>query len=245
MIPGMPDQTLDVKNLTPDKLYGYVIDMITSGYAELPNYVYVMSDFLTVGTHKFNEDLAKTRGWSNRIMGMLQQARQVNAHVATMAKGKTRIYETDLVRYITTADKAVFKGLDASERKLLAAQNCTPAYEEAAKWETLRLEMKAYIDALEDRQKDLHVARQDLRSQLWAVRLHGVLGELAKEAQDGDSSGAPAWLMAQQGGGSRPFTGSPQTTLLAVDPPPDGEVVERDYDIDALLAEGQSNGHIR
>lgn len=178
---------INPKLLSDRELYEYVTAMIRDGYEELPNYTYVMPDMLTVGVHKFNADLILTRGWQNRILGMLQQARQIKAHASAMAEGKKRLHEYDISDYITKESNRIkLKGLDASERKIAARRACSESEEVADEWNRLVGELRAYVDVLEEKLRNLGEAKNDLRAQLWAVRVHGVLGELSHEARSDD-----------------------------------------------------------
>lgn len=224
---------LNPSSFTDQQLYEYVAKMLAEGYSELEKYSYSMRDHLTVGMSHFGEDLTLLRAWNNRVLGMLQQARQINAPVQRMSQGKRRLYECSVAEWTRNAKVAgELSGLDGSERKALARANCSSNEEDAERWEELKTALRSYIDSLEDKQKDLTTARNDLRAQLWAIRVHGVLGEFSKEARD-DEFG--------EGSVSKSKVSSAST--LAIPPPPqttpvflsEGGGKPQDVDVDVLL----------
>lgn len=185
-VPSVP--AIDPSRMSADDLYQYVYRLIEGGYAEISHYSYVMGDLLTQGVVQFQVDLARARAWNNRILGMLQEVRQVSSQVSRVTQGKARIFNNAQMSWLTTQRKsqALPKGMDAAERKALARLSCEQEEKETEKWDKLKLEIREYIACLKDKQSDFAEAKQDLRAQLWAVRVHGVLGELANDGKTGD-----------------------------------------------------------
>lgn len=178
---------LDPARLTPEQLFGHVNSIITKGYEELTMYNFVMEDLLTKGTQYYILDLNRARAWNNRVLGMLQEIRQVSATVSKIAMGRERLLEVAIGDWLTTQkrESTLPKGLDANERMCLARRACSDQEEDKERWQALVLEVESYVKCLQDKQKDLANVKEDLRTQLWAVRVHGVLGEIAKDGQSG------------------------------------------------------------
>lgn len=167
--------------------------LISRGYAELGNYNFVMEDLMTKGTHFYIISLNRARSWNNRVLGMLQEIRQISAKVAEIAQGKSRLFDTAVGDWLVDQKRAgtLPKGIDSTERRALARRSCQTQEEAIERWDALKNEVKAYIDCLQDKQKDLANVKEDLRTQLWAVRVHGVLMEFARDGQKGTFSRDP------------------------------------------------------
>lgn len=179
---------INPSRLTANELFSYVVLLIEGGYKELRDYTYIMEDLLTKGIHQFILDLQRARAWNNRVLGMLQEIRQISSHVSRVCQGKKRLFANAQGTWLrqAKAEGDIPKGLDASERKQLARLACQAYEEEIERWDRLKQEVKDYIDSLKDKQSDLAESKQDLRAQLWAIRIHGVLGEFAAEGKTGN-----------------------------------------------------------
>lgn len=198
--------------------------LIDSGYAELPQYRFVLRDLLTIGVAAYTEDIRKVRGWGTRVLGLLQEARQVLPIVTRHAKGRARLVEALAAQRLMEArqQNTLPLGLDATERKQWSRQQLQVQEADVFDWEQLVGELRSFIDNIEDTRQDLLAAKHDLKAQLWAVRLHGVLGELSREGQADDQAFATA--------------GAGSTAL-----PPPGNLA-LDTEITALLQGTSGNG---
>lgn len=190
-------QDLDPARMTPEQLHIHVNSIITKGYGELSTYDFVMEDLLTKGVSYYILDLNKARAWNNRVLGMLQEIRRLASVVTRIAVGKQRILEVAMGDWLTTTkrEQLLPKGLDATERRCLARRACVEQEQDAETWDELVKAVDFYIKCLDDKQKDLAKVKEDLRTQLWAVRVHGVLGELARDGETGSFSQDPVGVV--------------------------------------------------
>lgn len=170
---------MNLLRLSPDELQTATLKVIALGYEELPRYSYVMRDLLSTGLRSFTNDIAKTREWDTRVLGMLQEARQLTAPVKRMFKGTQRLLDTSIVQHILDkkASGELPEGLSAEERRAWARIKFNDQVEVVEGWEQLDSELRAFIITLEDKHKDLVSVKKDLLAQLWAVRLHGHVGD--------------------------------------------------------------------
>lgn len=158
-------------------------------YLELDGYTLVLGeDFLTTGITRFLKTLNDARGWSSRVLGLLMEARRYRDQAIHLAKGKKTLFEYSCIEFTKNERQSMPAGLDGHERKALAALANRVRQEDWQAWENITNELRTLIEVLEDKHKDLLSSKQDLRAQLWAVKLQGFLGELVSEAAEGEAS---------------------------------------------------------
>lgn len=166
-----------------DQIHHRLHSWLQAQYAEQVEYVYVLPNFLQVGMQRFNEDLTTCRRWADRILAQLEQARRYRNIVDEIRQATEDAVGFAVVNLLSDPDAKIPKLLKAAEqRQTWARQSCEKEIAEARRWESLHEEFRAFIRTSEDKFKHLLNAKNDLRSQLWAYRLHGMLGELHQEA---------------------------------------------------------------
>lgn len=224
---------LDPSSMTADQLHVHMSLMIARGFSELTNYNFVPDDLMTSGVHNFIGEIKRARAWNNRVLGMLQEVRQLSAQISRIAKGKKRVFESAMSTWLreAKANNSLPKGVDATERKALARLACSDQEQEVEVWEELKQVVKDYVDCLKDKQDDLANVKQDLRSQLWAVRVHGVLGEFTKDGASGSFHRDP-----NMDGAARSVPSEPPVPRAPFSEPTVTETApQKDVDIDSLL----------
>jgi hypothetical protein len=162
----------------PNVLYQDVSLLIRDGYAEQSRYVLVMTELLKTGLAQFTRDLAMTRQWADRVLAMLEDARRVRPLVEEVADAAKRRFDRAVVKHLSDPAVMLPKKLDAGQRQVWACSFFTDLEDDAKVWLRLHLELKAFIESSDKKFRHLVEAKHDLRSQLWAVRLHGILGDL-------------------------------------------------------------------
>lgn len=170
------------RSATDEDLKVILGKFLSQSYDEIVKYEMVLGeDFLTTGVTRFLQTLNITRGWSNRVLGILMDARRYRDRVNQLVRGKKALFEQSCIEYIRDNRPNMPAGLDGQERKSLAALMNKEKHEDWQEWEGYAGELRSLIDTLNSRHKDLLSAKQDLRAQLWAVKLQGILGELSDE----------------------------------------------------------------
>lgn len=165
-----------------DQLHENITNLIKDGYVEQNRYIYVMPEFLKVGIPQFNQDLSLTRRWADRLLSMLEDARRYYASVETELEPATKKrLEYAVVQYLSDPSTTVPKKLDAGQRETWSRSHFGDLETEHDRWVGLKAGLKAFIDTTDKRFKHLLNAKNDLRSQLWAIRLHGIIGDLPHE----------------------------------------------------------------
>lgn len=194
-------------------LFNQVEKFISEGYGEQARYCYIMPELLKSGLHQFTADLAMTRQWADRMLSILERARQFRPLVEEAVKAATRQLDYSIVRLLSDPGVNVPKRLDAGQRYCWAKAQFGDLEQERDDWERLHHELKAFIQTADDRFKHLLSAKNDLRSQLWAVRLHGLLGDLHQEGQSLEDELRPPYRQVQNDSGSQTDITIPIPTL--------------------------------
>lgn len=172
-----------MNSVNDSELKGVIDTFIESVYSEINNYdVLLGEDFLTTGIHRFLVQLNKGRQWGSRVLNLMIDARRYRDRALHLARGKRMLFEQKCILYIKDERKNMPSGLDGQERKALAQLENADYQEDWYLWETVANELRSMVEVLTQKHKDLLSAKQDLRAQLWAVKLQGMLGELGKEA---------------------------------------------------------------
>lgn len=155
----------------------HIREFIARCYSELPRYSYKMRDLHAVGLQSFSEDLQNTREWDTRVLALMQETRQLLPATKRNATHASRFYETVLLATLLESKNAgtLPGGMSAAERRTWAAGFHDKENADLELWEMLYQELRALLSILEDAHKDLMTARQDIRAQLWAMKLLHVM----------------------------------------------------------------------
>lgn len=166
-----------------ESLFQTADQFLRDGYTELAQYVYVLPELIKAGFTQFTRDLSMTREWADRVLSLMEQARRLRPLVEEASTTAKRKLDYAVVSLLADSKTTVPKKLDAGQRYLWARAQFSDLERQAQDWARLHDEVRAFIDSSNDRFKHLLNAKNDLRSQLWAVRLHGLLGELHQEGR--------------------------------------------------------------
>lgn len=177
--------------LSPDELAKHISEFVTNTYAELSKIKNPMNeDFLTTGISRFNERLTEVSAHDFRFMGMLDEARRLEIESDSLARGKKSIAEEQVMIYATQLPRPeVFKGLAADERKAYSKMQCKDYFDDAERWHVLAAELEVLIKHVAEQREFLSRGQQRLLASLWAVKVHGALGELQKQVPGVSHSG--------------------------------------------------------
>lgn len=147
--------------------------LIADIYVEIPRYSYKMRDLHAVGLQSFSEDLQTTREWDTRILALMQDVRRLLPGAKRQMTATSRLYETVLLATLLESKNAgtLPGGMSAAERRTWAAGFHDKEHSEMESCEMVYQELRALLSILEDAHKDLLTARQDIRAQLWAMKL--------------------------------------------------------------------------
>jgi hypothetical protein len=170
-----------------DQFYSTVVDLIRKGHKELLTYDFKLRDLSEVGIPSYMEDQRRINAWQSRVMAMMSTARQLRGRVEKIAKAKEEYVDIEVQNKITelqASDGFPNVKMHKDQQVAWVKKIFTAEREDAANWKELLTELRSFLDQLEARMSCFGRNLNDLRSQLWALRLQGQTGELANEGQN-------------------------------------------------------------
>lgn len=163
-------------SVTQDDLYNRLVGYLNLCYGEIDKYEIDLSEDITsTGISRFQQKITTARGWSNRVLGMIREAKRWFNQVRSLSEGKKALWERSVVQYSLT--QTWDKKFSADERRAQSELQFVGLYDDFKKWNDLTSELRSLVDALEAKHKDLINTKDDLKSLLWSVRLQLALGE--------------------------------------------------------------------
>jgi len=162
-----------------DELFAYTQKFINDGFDELDDYYLVIDeDLLSTGISRFQLKARQAREWGNRILKLMQDARRLKSPVLSQTQGVSRLHDAHLAQWVQQNRQTdTCKGLDGNERKALARANWTEEACRVDQWTVISGELRDFIETCRLKHKDMVQARDDLKAQLWAVRIQAISGE--------------------------------------------------------------------
>lgn len=175
---------VDASKMTDKQLLVYIHKFLDEAYKEIEGNINMLNeDFLTTGVVRFNQRLGDVSALDFRMLSQLMEARRLEITVKDLAKGKAKLASQHVVDFLIQQPRPdVFKYMDASERKAYAQAQCAEYFQDADVWSTAASEIKVFIENMDDKRSSLKDGQQRLLASLWAVKVHGILGELQKQA---------------------------------------------------------------
>jgi len=185
---------IDPKKMTDGDIDVHIRDFIQKSYKEIESYTLVVDeDLLTTGLHRFGIKITQAWGWGHRVMNMLGDGRRLNTIISERLRGKKRLLDEHIFNYKRTHRNTELKGMDAKEREQAALNFLSSYVNGHEKWVVIHDEIRACLETLDAKHKDLKAARSDIRALLGNVKVQGSLGETPVEGEEVGQSGSSGY----------------------------------------------------
>lgn len=164
------------EGMSQDELYSRLAHYISVSYAEIDKYeVDFAEDITSTGISRFQQKITQARGWANRVLGMLREAKRWYNKSTSLSEGKKALWERSITSHSMT--QVWDKKYSADERRAQSELQFVALSDDYQKWSDLTSELRSLVDACDRKHKDLINSKDDLKALLWSVRLQLALGE--------------------------------------------------------------------
>lgn len=162
---------------------------IYSFIGEARSYAYFLRDPTVVGWEAIKNDLKCIREHIQRLLDMWTKLLQFKQQIKSLTSHAKIVRDASIADILNSArtEGTLPARMAAPERLQWAqAKILCPTADDMHFLEEAKDEADLVLKVVDARIKDLEQAKQDLRVLVWMVRVHGVLGELGREAEESE-----------------------------------------------------------